>query len=70
MDGWGYGSAFMIIFWILIVALVITLIWFLVQKGSSDNTSGESALDILKKRYSRGEIDEEEYQRKKKQLNE
>jgi len=55
--------AFMIIFWILFVAWVITLIWFLVQKSSSDNTSGKSALDILNKRFSHGDIDEEEYQR-------
>lgn len=69
MDGWGgFGMAFMIIFWILFVALIITLIWFLVQKSSSDNTSGESALDILNKRYSRGDIDEEEYHRIKKQI--
>jgi len=70
MDGWGgFGMTFMIIFWVLIVALIITLIWFLVQKGSSNNKpSNESALDILKKRYSRGEIDEEEYQRIKKQI--
>jgi putative membrane protein len=69
MDGWGgFGIAFMILFWVLVVALVITLIWFLVQKGSSDDTSGESALDILKKRFARGEIDEKEYQRIKKQI--
>jgi putative membrane protein len=71
MDGWGgFGITFMIIFWILVVALVVTLIWFLVQKGSSKNASGESALDILKKRYARGEIDDEKYQHIIKRIDE
>ena len=35
------------------------------SKGSYDN---ETPIDILKKRYARGEIDEEEFQRRRKQL--
>ena len=68
-DGHFWGGGFMWIFWI----LVIVGIFFLFQssmKGDSNNTSSnsESAMEILKKRYARGEIDEDEFERRKKEL--
>ena len=56
----------MIIFWILIIILFILLIRRLLQSGSSSGQ--ESALDILKKRYARGEINKEEFEAKKRDL--
>ncbi len=60
----------MVFFWLLVLSLIVTLIWFLIRKGkeSSSENSGESSLEILKKRYARGEIDEEEYRRMKKEI--
>ncbi len=61
-----FGGGFMWIFWIVLVVLVV---WIL--QGSSANsrsTNEESALDILKKRYAKGEIDKEEFERKRKEL--
>jgi len=72
MNGWGggFGIAFMIFFWVLISALIVVFIWFLVQKGSDKKRDFdiESPLEIIQKRYARGEIDEEEYRRMKKEI--
>ncbi len=68
--GGGFGMLFMGLIWLLILALIVTLIWFLIRKGgrSSAETNSESSLEILNKRYARGEIDQEEYQHKKQEI--
>jgi len=67
MWGLGMGGIFMIIFWGLIILGVIFLIRWLA--GMTKTTkSEESALEILKKRYARGEINQEEFEQKKKDL--
>ncbi|MGC1402255.1 MAG: SHOCT domain-containing protein, partial [Thermodesulfobacteriota bacterium] len=75
MMGWGnmgwFGPIFMIIFWVLLVVLIVLLIRWLLSSGQGANRGhggGESALEILKKRYARGEIDKEEFEAKKKDL--
>lgn len=72
MMGWGWaGGLFMLILWILIIVLIILLIRRLVSSGNSQSSSsqqGDSALEILKNRYARGEIDKEEFEAKKKDL--
>ena len=66
--GWlGIGFISMIIFWGLVILGLIFLIRWLA--GLSKTTRREeSALDILKKRYARGEINREEFEEKKKDL--
>lgn len=59
-----YGGGFMWIFWI----LIIIGIFFLFQNMLKGNSDKESPLDILKKRYARGEIEEEEFERRRKEL--
>jgi putative membrane protein len=68
MQGWwGIGWIFMIvILGILILGLIFLSRWLL---GMTKAQRGEdSALDILKKRYARGEIDKEEFEQKKRDL--
>ncbi len=68
--GW-FGGIFMIVFWALvIVGLVFLIRWLAVSTKSSGqgNSGSETALDVLKKRYARGEINKEEFEEKKKDL--
>lgn len=71
-DGWGsgYGMGVMVFFWLLVLGLIGVLIWFLIRKGSESSikSDNETSFEILKKRFARGEIDEEEYRRKKKEI--
>jgi putative membrane protein len=65
--GMGFGWFFMIAFLILVVLGIIYLIKVIAgdaKKGERE----ETALDILKKRYARGEINKEEFEEKKKDL--
>ncbi len=71
MGGFGWGwfmPIFMIIFWGLVIWGIVALVRGLSQPGGSDSSKADSALEVLKKRYARGEINKEEYEEKKKDL--
>lgn len=60
----------LLIYVVVIVGVVILLRWiFSFMYGKKNRTSDEdSAMEILEKRYARGEIDKEEFEEKKKDL--
>ncbi len=75
-DGWGhmmyyvfgYGGIFMCLIFFIVIGL---LVYFIVQsqktKGQTP-TENESHLDILKKRYAKGEITKEQFETMKEDL--
>lgn len=64
---WGLGMMVLgFLFWVaMIVALVLGIRW-LVRQGRPE--AGDSALEILRQRYARGEINREEFEAKRKDL--
>lgn len=78
-NGWAgpsmFGGIFMFIFWILIVFFVIWIIRRILHSSHNyynhDQYFGHrsnNALDILKERYAKGEINKEEFEAKKKDI--
>ena len=58
-------------FWILIIGLIFVLIWSNTRERDKYipfNQKGEDAMDILKKRYAKGEITKEQFQQMKEDL--
>jgi putative membrane protein len=69
MGGWGMGWI-MLLFWILVLVGLILIIKWLLQMTSGDKklTGASSAIDILKERYARGEINKTEFEAIRKDL--
>ena len=77
MMGWGGGGAglvggglLMLLFWgVLIVGAVVGVRWLWDQgRPAAGRGQEESSLEILKRRYARGEIGREEFELKKRDL--
>lgn len=64
--GWLAGLLMMLIFWGGLIVLVVLVLRAFSSSRSSQPTNqmgtGETALDILKKRYARGDISKEEFE--------
>jgi putative membrane protein len=70
--GWGhmiFGSIFMLLVWGgIIVLVVLALRWMGTTWSSHIAPPSKTALDILKERFARGEIDKEEFEERKRLL--
>lgn len=63
----GVGFILMLLFWVLIIYGIVSLIRALSAKRGGEQPR-ETADDILKKRYAGGEIDKEEFDRIRRDL--
>lgn len=62
----GLGMLWMLLWWALPIVGIVALVMWLMR--ATDQRRERSALDILKERYARGEIDQAEFERMRKIL--
>ncbi len=65
MMSWFGGGIMMIVFW---TAVIYFIVW-LVRNDKINSKDNNAALNILKERYAKGEMDKKEFEEKKKDLN-
>lgn len=61
-----FGGGFMWLFWLVLVIVVVALLRPYVS--GSQQADPTDALSVLKQRYARGEIDEEEFEKRRNTL--
>ncbi|HEX7363718.1 MAG TPA: SHOCT domain-containing protein [Dehalococcoidia bacterium] len=66
--GWGWMPLLMIVFWGLVIWGIVAAVRYSRSESRKTSTTTESALDVLKVRYARGEIKKREYEEKKREL--
>ena len=72
--GWGGGGGFgiigMLLWWVLIILGIVLIGKWLLSGGgpAGGRSAGDRALEILKERYARGEIDKNEFEQRKRDL--
>jgi putative membrane protein len=69
-DGYGYGfmgGGIMLISWLAIIALIVIAVRWVMDRGGP-KAGSSSALDALKMRFAKGEIDAEDYEARRKLL--
>jgi putative membrane protein len=66
---WGWGLVMMLmmlIFWVLVIVGIVVSIRWLVRQGRRGPS--DPALEILRERYAKGEINKEEFEAKRRDL--
>lgn len=63
------GMWFGWLFWIAVIVLVVILVLKL-PASNKNNNSNKTPMDILKRRYAKGEITKEQFEQMKKDINE
>ncbi|MFX0046511.1 MAG: SHOCT domain-containing protein [Candidatus Hermodarchaeota archaeon] len=69
MGGFGWAwfiPIFMVVFWGLVIWGIVVLVRYLIRNDASKQTY--SALETLKMRYAKGDIDKTEYEERKEDL--
>jgi putative membrane protein len=66
--GWIFGILILVLFWGLVIAAIVLAARWLIRadrRGSHEGPAMPDALELLRQRYARGEIDEAEYERRR-----
>jgi putative membrane protein len=63
--GWGFFGLMHVLWWVVLIVAAVLLFRGLRDRGEG---SRDRALDILRERYARGEIDQAEFAERKRQL--
>lgn len=70
-DGWGWsamGGGLMLLFWIALVVVIVLVVRAVTDRAGSGSTAADNALGILRERFAKGEIDQAEFDEKRKAL--
>ena len=71
MWGGGYGMVgglMMLLFWGVVIVLIVLAVKWFTDNQAGGNRGMRDAIDILRERFAAGEIEEEEFERRKKAL--
>ena len=66
--GMGFGGGLMWLFWILLIVAIVWAARTAIGIGNSKMNYGKSPFEILTERYARGEVNREEFERMKTDL--
>jgi putative membrane protein len=67
-DGWGMYGLMHILWWLLAAVVVVMLVRRSFRRHDSGFHRADRAMDILRERYARGEIDKNEYDARRRDL--
>ncbi len=68
MMGSGYAMFWMAIWTVILIGIAALVIGLILRSSRNSQSDGEPSLEILKRRYARGEIDHDEYQQRLEEL--
>ena len=66
-ESW-WGGGMMWIIWIPILIVLVLLVYRMINNEAINKSDSETPMDILKKRYAKGEITKEEFEERKRTL--
>ena len=60
----GLGMGWMMVSWLVWLVVIVAVVWVATRAFGAGTGMGESPEAILKRRYAKGDIDREEYERR------
>ncbi|MFB6283201.1 MAG: SHOCT domain-containing protein [Halobacteria archaeon] len=73
MDGWmagGFGFLWMILWTLILIGIPVAAVYLLFTRKDEvgDSDQPDEAMAVLRRRYAEGELDDEEYERRREKL--